>query len=149
METATIICHYYPKPFGLLGVRCEWQGPRHAPVMVSRQCINELKLDPNPDDPLAWRNWPKRIEIDGIPLRYLPDSENYENTFIHNAALYVRVDGLAWLMWVGWVMRRYALRAFWFVYERGILTLHVWGLVRREASQRPSWRDIKLFKKRL
>lgn len=146
MTTAEIICHYQPKPLGGLTVRCEWQGPSSAPVMVSRQIIDELKLDPNADDPLSWREWPKRIEIDGIPLRYLPGSENYENTFVRNCALYVRVDGLNWLTLLLWIIRRYSLRTFWFVYERSILTLHVWGLARHYPHQRPSWRDIKLFK---
>jgi hypothetical protein len=146
MTTAEIVCHYQPKPLGGVGYRCKWQGPHSAPVMVSRQIIDELKLDPNADDPLAWRSWPKRIEIDGIPLRYLLGSENYENMFIRDCALYVRVDGLNWLTLAAWTIRRYVLRAFWFVYERSILTLHVWGLAHRYPHQRPSWRDIKLFK---
>jgi hypothetical protein len=147
METATITCHYHPRPLGGHDVRCEWEGSRFAPVMVSREIIDKMNLDPNSDDPLSWREWPKHIEIDGIPLRYLPKSENYENAFIYNTAFYLRVDGLNRLTWAYYVVRRHALRVFRFVYERSILTLHVWGLAEYPQAVRPSWRDIKLFKR--
>lgn len=137
METQQVLVHSYEKPLGGWGRKYEPQGPAHLPIMISHCALRDLGYDDH--------EWPTRIELDGLPLRYLPGSENEGDCFVYDAALYVRIDGRNWLAWVYYRVRRPLLRLVSFVYERTILTLHVWGLARYPRGCRPSWRDINLF----
>lgn len=140
METQHVLVHSYEKPLGGWGRRYEPQGPAHLPIIVDRNFLRDVGHSVDV--------WPVQIDLDGLPLRYLPGSENHPECFLRNAALYVRTDGRNWFVWAYYRIRRPPLRAFWFLYERFILTLHVWGLADYPHGCRPSWRDIRLFKKR-
>lgn len=139
MEVAYLNRCLYDKPLGRLGVRYDWVGDHDLPLRVTSGEIREIvpSFDGN--------GWPQKIEIDGIPLQYLPGSEKYETTFLWDAALYKRIDGINWFGFIYWILRRRLRMMFWFLYERFILTLHVWGLADYPEGQRVSWRDIKLF----
>lgn len=142
MKFATLVPRLYEKPFGGQCVHYEWEGLRNLPLRISRNDLREIVPS------FSGGGWPTKIKLDGIPLQYLPGSENYSETFIWDAALYKRVDGLNWLGFTYWRVRRNLRRVFWFVYERSILTLHVWGLANYSPVCRPSWRDIKIFRLR-
>lgn len=140
MEVQEVLVHQYEKPLGRWGRRYEPQGPAHLPIMIDHRTLRDLEYDD--------REWPASIEFAGLPWRYLPGSESYSECFIRDAALYVRADGRNYFVWAYYRTRRPLLRAFWFLYERFILTLHVWGLADYPHNHRPSWRDIRLFRKR-
>lgn len=142
MELADWEVNYVERPLNRgLERRFEWRGPHNVPVRVTRDMLRDLMPQRNGE------SWPSRLSIDGVPLKCLPGSERYTETFIYNAALYMRLDGTGWFWWLYHVIRRPILRGLWFVYERSILTLHVWGLADYPLGCRPSWRDIKLFRR--
>lgn len=105
MEVASLVRHSFPKHLGGCDYHYEWEGERHLSVRIFADQVREIA---------PWfkgEGWPEQIEVDGVPLRYLPGSEWYDSNFILDAAFYKRVDGLHWFSFIYWRVRR-ELRRF-------------------------------------
>lgn len=126
---ANLIVHSTPLAFGNRATTFAWSGSAHLPVEITPHHLEQLGMN----GPM----WPVRLQIDGYPLKLVPDSQ-----YRFHSALYVRIDGLNWLSWIRWTVYRKARALSVETYYRIIITLHVWGLASYEPNRRPSWRDI-------